>query len=186
VIIDSFTGKYEFLSNLWIGAPIQFGPYTAMSGEHLFQAMKCADGLHFRKILAMPTPVEAKAEGRHLLRPRPDWQRVKLDVMRMVLGVKFTHQREESRLLLDTGDALLVDGSPWGDGTWGVVTPKGSPPTPADVGVGRNWLGVGRNWLGVLLMARRAELGTEAPPPVFDYYASTLDFIRYRPATEDR
>jgi len=177
-VISSFTGEHAFLSNYWVGEPIAFTKYEALSGEHLFQAMKCRDSAHFIKILACATPGEAKAEGRHLLRLRPDWERVKLDVMRLVLGLKFTLRRAEGSSLLETEDALLVEGTPWSNKTWGVAISAGS-----------TWVDApGRNWLGALLMARRAELQVEATDgeaPHFDY-TSTLDFIRYRPATEDR
>jgi ribA/ribD-fused uncharacterized protein len=171
--------EWRFLSNFYVGPPIHFAKYVALTGEHLFQAMKARDGYHFRKILAAATPGEAKAEGRHLLGLRPDWERVKLDVMRVVLAHKFTLDREEGRRLLDTENALLVEGTHWGDQVWGVALDKGESEP------GASWQAApGRNWLGVLLMARRAELYAElAGFPT--NYATSIDFIRYRPATED-
>ena len=180
-MISDFTDEHAFLSNYYVGSPIQFGKYTALSGEHLFQAMKCRDGLHFRKILACDTPGAAKAEGRHLLHPRPDWERVKLDVMRLVLGLKFTLARAEGTMLLATGSQLLMEINTWNDRIWGATLSehRDNP----EYGGGPV---VGRSWLGVLLMARRAELLAEdADDPGFDY-TTTIDFIRYRPATEDR
>lgn len=178
---DTPDNEWRFLSNFYVGEPIVFGGYVALTGEHLFQAMKARDGLHFRKILATPTPSAAKAEGRHLLGLRPDWEKVKYDVMRVVLALKFQLSREEGRRLLATGDALLVEGTHWGDKVWGVALPKDEEEP------GAAWArSPGRNWLGALLMARRAELvGELASGARFDY-AETIDFIRYRPATPDR
>jgi len=178
---DDPENQFRFLSNFYVGQPIHFGQYVALTGEHLFQAMKARDGFHFRKILAAATPGEAKAEGRHLLGLRPDWERVKYDVMRVVLAHKFTLKRPEGGMLLDTRDALLVEGTYWKDRVWGVEL---THTDDADPGTG--WqTSPGRNWLGVLLMARRAELHAElAGVPAFDY-AETINFIRYRPATPD-
>lgn len=174
--------RWRFLSNFYVGAPIHFGPYVALTGEHLFQAMKAPTGVDFRKILASATPGEAKANGRHLLNLRPDWERVKYDVMRVVLGLKFTLARDESRMLLDTGDALLVEGTYWNDQVWGVALHRKDGDEPGD-----GWSsGPGRNWLGTLLMARRAELFAELNGVEPFLYQSTIDFIRYRPATPDR
>jgi ribA/ribD-fused uncharacterized protein len=178
---DTPDNEWRFLSNFYVGEPIIFGDYVALTGEHLFQAMKARDGLHFRKILATPTPSAAKAEGRHLLGLRPDWEKVKYDVMRVVLALKFRLSREEGRRLLATDNALLVEGTHWGDKVWGVALDK------VEDEPGQSWhTSPGRNWLGTLLMARRAELFAElAGVPPFDY-AETINFIRYRPATADR
>lgn len=178
---DAPDNQWRFLSNFYVGKPIIFGKYVALTGEHLFQAMKARDGMHFRKILAASTPGHAKAEGRHLLGLRPDWERVKLDVMRYVLACKFTLARDEGPMLLATENALLVEGTYWNDRVWGMALPRGEGKEPGD-----GWAtAAGRNWLGTLLMARRAELFAElAGEPPFPY-AETLDFIRYRPATPD-
>jgi len=175
--------EWRVLSNFYVGEPIHFhlAGVVALTGEHFFQAMKARTGVDFRKILASATPGEAKANGRHLLRIRPDWERVKYDVMRVTLGLKFTLAREEGLRLLATEDALLIEGTHWGDKVWGVALPKDEEHP------GAAWASSpGRNWLGLLLMARRAELVAElAGAGKFDY-AETLDFIRYRPATPDR
>lgn len=179
---DAPDNHWRFLSNFYAGEPIHFGKYVALTGEHLFQAMKSRNGYHFRKILATPTPAAAKAEGRHLLGLRPDWEMVKYDVMRVVLGFKFTLKRDEGMALLATEDALLVEGTYWGDRVWGVALPKTETPGEPGEGWGR---APGRNWLGVLLMARRAELVAELRGEQPFDYTTAIDFIRYRPATPD-
>lgn len=179
---DQPDNEWRFLSNFYVGNPMVFGKYTALSGEHLFQAMKARDGYHFRKILAAATPGEAKAEGRHLLGLRPDWERVKYDVMRYVLALKFSLGRPEGKMLLATENALLVEGTYWKDRVWGVELHRKDGDDPGD-----GWFAArGRNWLGTLLMARRVELFAEAAGSARFPYDETLDFIRYRPATEDR
>lgn len=162
---------WRFLSNFYVGAPLTYRTKTYASGEHMFQAFKGSTWEDHDAINAGATPGEAKANGRHYLRLRPDWEWVKFDVMRLVLRTKFQPGREECGLLLATGDAMLVEGTNWGDKVWGVDL-KGGRASPAaeqrglaNEGVwepGEGWeFSQGRNWLGTLLMARRAELYAE-------------------------
>lgn len=188
--LDDFEGKNEWaaLSNFWRGRPIPFGKYVFATGEHFFQAMKARNGTDFRKVLACATPGEAKAQGKHMLRLRPDWERVKYDVMRLVLAHKFALGREEAAVLLATGDALIVEGTTWGDRVWGVDLAAGRRRTTAENRDGEPWepgepwwVSPGRNWLGCLLMARRAELRAQqlgAQPFVYD---EVLEFARWSP-----
>jgi ribA/ribD-fused uncharacterized protein len=172
---DDFEGanEYRFLSNFYVGAPLRYRARTYASGEHMFQAFKARTPEDHDMINAGATPGEAKANGRHYLRLRPDWEWVKFDVMRVVLRTKFAPGREEYALLAATGDALLVEGTAWGDRVWGVDLKAGRKHwedtdarhpggTPRNWEPGEPWQSSpGRNWLGVLLMARRAEIAAE-------------------------
>lgn len=182
---DSFEGpnEYAFLSNFWQGAaPLHFKGRTYATGEHMFQAFKARNRHDHEVIAASPSAAEAKANGRHLLRLRPDWERVKYDVMRLVLATKFAKGREEAPLLLATGDALLIEGTQWGDRVWGVDL-KAARKALENMGEGPVWqpgegweVAPGRNWLGVLLMARRAELVGEMRGLVTFSYGETASF----------
>lgn len=175
---DDFEGdnEWRFLSNFYVGKPLAYRSRSYMSGEHMFQAFKARNVADHDMINAATSPGEAKANGRHYLHLRMDWERVKFDVMRVVLRTKFQQGREEAGLLLATGDALLVEGTMWDDRVWGVNLKEGRKRQEARgaqyVGAeavaahawepGEGWeLAPGRNWLGVLLMARRAELLAE-------------------------
>lgn len=193
---DTFEGENEWaaLSNFYQGQPIRVGPYVFATGEHFFQAMKAQNSRDFRKIVASATPGEAKANGGHLLRLRPDWAMVKYDVMRWVLAEKFSPGRHEAGVLLATGDALLVEGTTWGDQIWGVDLKAGRKlTTRRDDATGKlvetpwepgePWeFSPGRNWLGVLLMARRAELIAAMKGNAFDY-TEVKAFARWVPVT---
>jgi ribA/ribD-fused uncharacterized protein len=190
---DTFEGENEWaaLSNFYQGQPIHYGPYAFLTGEHFFQAMKAQNRHDFMKVVASPTPGEAKANGQHMLRLRPDWERVKYDVMRLVLAKKFEPGREEAAVLLATGDALLVEGTTWGDQTWGVDLKAGRRiAAPEAPGIafdrGEPWhFSPGRNWLGCLLMARRCELLAATRGNAFDY-DDVAAFARWVPPTRDR
>lgn len=132
MIIDYFgtgnnAGDYSFLSN--------FYEFNGTTVEHWFQAAKTATPEWAAKILDAPTPGMAKKLGRQASL-RPTWDYVKLDYMRAFLMVKFSDPVLAQKLL-DTGDAILIEGNTWGDTFWGEVR------------------GQGYNWLGVLLMQIR-------------------------------
>lgn len=139
--IDSFQypdGTHSPLSNFY-PSPFELDGHTWPTVEHYFQAAKSANPDGYHRVREAPTPGQAKRLGRGVAL-RADWEEVKLDVMREALAAKFAPESPLAAWLLDTGDALLVEGNTWNDRQWGVCD------------------GVGRNWLGVLLMARRAEL----------------------------
>lgn len=143
-LINWFGDDYYFLSNFFVGPwPLMYDRDEYQTAEHLFQALKALTERDERKVREAGSPGEAKRLGRRI-GLRPDWEAVKYDIMAMVVRVKFSRERPESRMLLDTGDALLIEGNVWNDTTWGVDLKD--PEWP------------GRNWLGTLLMARRAEL----------------------------
>lgn len=75
---------------------------------------------------------------------RPDWDDVKLDIMREILSAKAQQHEYVRRKLLATGDRELVENS-WRDDFWGW-------------GPNRD----GQNWLGKLWMEVRAELRAKA------------------------
>lgn len=68
---------------------------------------------------------------------RSYWEVSRMSVMRVVLKQKFAPGRPERAQLLETGDALLVEGNTWGDTFWGICGDEGE------------------NWLGRLLMEIR-------------------------------
>ncbi len=121
--------------------PITIDNVVWRTSEHYYQAMKYNDPALRERVRACVTPREAAAIGRDRTLPiRPDWEQVKEDVMRVALRAKFTQHASIRRLLLDTGDATLVEHTRndryWGDG--------------GD--------GSGRNRLGALLMELRTQL----------------------------
>lgn len=142
--IESFSGKYRFLSNFQ-PVMVLLDDVSYPSVEHAYQAAKTPDKSKRNIICHAETPGKAKRLGRSpLLQVREDWEFVKVDVMRNLVRQKFTHSGFQHfnlcRQLINTGDALLIEGNVWNDTFWGVC---------------RN---VGQNWLGRLLMERRAEL----------------------------
>lgn len=111
------------------------------TSEHYFQAQKFVGTEHVGVIRQARSPMDAARLGRERSRPlRPDWERVKDDVMRRAVRAKFLAHAELADLLRSTGDAELVEAAP-NDFYWGAG---------AD--------GTGKNMLGRILMEIRAEL----------------------------
>jgi ribA/ribD-fused uncharacterized protein len=136
--IAEFQGEYRFLSNFW-PAEVTYEDITYPTTEHAYQASKTLDPEARKRIAALPTPAEAKAEGRKL-KLRDDWETAKFVVMEDVVRLKFTKHADLREKLLATGDALLEEGNTWGDRVWGV------------------YQGQGENRLGKILMKVRDEL----------------------------
>lgn len=137
-----FDGQWRFLSNFF--PTPHMGTGTTL--EHHFQAAKTTDPEQQEQILRAPTAGLAKRLGRRVTL-RPDWEQIKVRVMRDLLFEKFD-SHDYAGLLLSTGDLVLVEGNYWHDNTWGSCF-CGSRPGCA---------GQGENLLGRLLMELRAEL----------------------------
>ncbi|TYC72480.1 NADAR family protein [Stappia sp. BW2] len=123
--------------------PIQIGRVWPTS-EHYFQAQKFSDLALHDKICRDPSPMRAAQIGRSRKHPlRPDWEDIKLDVMRTALLAKFTQHNDLRTILLETKGQDLVEHTPH-DHFW------------ADGGDGS-----GKNMLGSLLMELRAVLAPD-------------------------
>lgn len=136
-IINSFKGKYAFLSNYY-EVPVQYEGLTYKNSEAAFQAAKTLNTAE-RKEFTDLTPNNAKAKGRSI-NLRADWEKVKLDIMYDINMAKFTQNSDLREKLIATGDAYLEEGNTWNDRYWGTVN------------------GVGQNQLGKVLMRVREDL----------------------------
>lgn len=134
--IWGFDGPNFFLSNFYLEK-------DGKSGEHRFQASKAVDDRERASIMAAVSPNDAKYRGRST-KLRPDWESIKIDVMRKVLEYKFSDPDLRAKLLA-TGDAELFEANHWHDKYWGVD----------------KWTGNGENNLGKLLMELRERLQKE-------------------------
>lgn len=141
-IIESFFGRYRFLSNFY-PCEMDVAAVRYPTLEHAFQAEKTTNMTEREIIRNAKTPGQAKALGRRVTL-RENWNEIRVDVMRELLGIKFSDKVLRA-LLLDTGDAQLVEGNTWGDVFWGVCE------------------GRGENMLGKLLMEIRTRVSGSLP-----------------------
>lgn len=135
----AFSGERYFLSNMYPCTFIYEG-LEYSSSEHAFQAQKCVHPADANLVRMAVDGFQAKRVARAVQRIRPDWDAVRVGVMRAVVGAKFTQNLPLLEKLLATGDEELVEHNTWKDRFWGV------------------YQGKGENHLGIILMEVRTEL----------------------------
>jgi len=132
---------YGLLGNFDTHHPITLKGKVWPSTEHYFQAQKFVGTEHEEAVRLTEKPRDAAAMGRDRSLPlRADWETVKDEVMREAVRAKFTQHGDCLGLLLNTGDAELIEHTT-NDNYW------------ADGGDG-----TGKNMLGKILMEIRAAL----------------------------
>ena len=136
-MIDSFSGKYRFLSNFWPCHVTRNG-FTYPSVEHAYQAAKTTDPVEHAYIMTAYSAGQAKSYGRQIRNLRSDWNDVRIGIMQELLQQKFSDLQLRTKLE-NTASEVLVEGNYWGDTFWGMCR------------------GVGQNHLGKLLMEIRGK-----------------------------
>jgi ribA/ribD-fused uncharacterized protein len=107
------TGEFGWLSN--------FAPYsitiqdeTWPTVEHFYQGSKFPHDPQWQEaIRSNPRPYDAWSMARHPDHTvRSDWQQNKDQIMDQAIQAKFTQHEQLRKLLLETGDAILIEHSP--------------------------------------------------------------------------
>lgn len=129
--IKQFRGKYYFLSNFY-PCKITYNGISYLNAEAALHAQKDSSRSEEFKDLDASA---AKKLGRNVT-IRTDWDDVKNKIMAQILFQKFSNPKLRG-MLLDTGEAELVESNTWHDTYWGVYN------------------GQGRNELGNILMGIR-------------------------------
>lgn len=127
--IKSFFGEYRFLSNFY-PCIIWFDNLNFGTLEAAYQAAKTLDPLQQLAIRDASTPGKAKKLGQ-AVDIREGWDSspdpLKYEVMKSLLAQKFSWDKnpELAQKLVDTGDAILIEGNYWGDTYWGMCGGRG-------------------------------------------------------------
>ena len=118
----STQGIYGCFSN-FSRFPVTYADVSWKTSEHAYQAQKFLGTSieQWNAIRICSSPRMAAAFGRDLNQKiRADWDDVRVDVMRAIVTAKFTGNADLKKILLDTGDAILVEhtvnDSFWADG----------------------------------------------------------------------
>jgi len=138
-------------SNIYLNnfheSPFVIEGITYPTVEHYYQCMKFAGPKykqHFENVLKEKTPDNAKDLATKIFHSLKDddlivhWEEAKIGVMRKALHEKFTQHSDLLSRLLSTGNAKLIEDSPF-DSFWGGFLPNS------------------KNILGILLMQLRNE-----------------------------
>lgn len=137
--IDDFRFEYRWLSNFHI-SPVEYEGIIYPSSEHAYHAAKNNDP-DWKVICSTESrPSFIKKLGSKV-ELRPDWNSIRVSVMRTILRSKF-QDPELRKKLIDTGESELIEGNSWGDIFWGVDSRTGG----------------GLNHMGKLLMEIRSEI----------------------------
>src|SRR4051794_22382217 len=101
--------------------PFELKSQVWPTSEHYFQAQKFPGTDEEEAIRQAKSPMIAARMGRNREWPlRSDWEDVKEDIMREALRAKFTQHPSLRSLLLNTGDAELIEHTRndkyWGNG----------------------------------------------------------------------
>jgi type I restriction enzyme, S subunit len=139
--------EFGGLSNMAGGFPLVVNRLSIFTSEALYQACRFPHMPEVQRlIIAQTSPMTAKMKSKpHRRDSRPDWNQVRVKIMRWCLRVKLVqHWNKFSELLLATGDRPIVEHSRRDD-FWG-AKPAGDQTL------------VGVNVLGRLLMELREEV----------------------------
>ena len=144
-VIGPFKGEYSWLSNMYpVDIIFTVDRVVWSCTETPYQRAKFWDPEIREKFHGLNGYEAKKLARQHSNAIRPDWNDIKLHVMRTLVSAKFSHETPQTQALckrlLATGDSQLVEINTWGDTYWGVCR------------------GVGENHLGRILMAQRQEL----------------------------
>jgi ribA/ribD-fused uncharacterized protein len=146
--INHFSGENKEFSNFY-PVEVLYQNIKFPSVEHGFVAAKSNNKLFWKEISEMPANSAGlvKRKGRKI-NLRPDWDLIKLKVMRELLEQKFRQPKFKEKLL-STGDVQITEGNYWHDNYWGDCYCKKCKNIK------------GHNHLGRLLMKIREELKNE-------------------------
>lgn len=154
--ILAFRGEYYYLSN-FSDFPILYRGQLWPTSEHLFQGLKTLIPSFRETIRLARTPSEAKKYGRYRMvnvegvqykMLRPDWDEVKIEVMKHVIDLKFNQHKDIANKLMATNEKILIEGNTWCDNFWGICNCKKC----TDKTIPR------LNMLGIILMTKRQML----------------------------
>ena len=115
-VINSFRGKYGFLSN-FCQTQLEYDGLAYSSSEAAFQAQKCEKPEGKIKYTLIKNPLRIKQMGRREKLPSW-WEEKSCDIMYSILKVKFSNPTLKEKLL-STEDAYLEEGNTWHDNLWG-------------------------------------------------------------------
>ena len=145
-MIYKFADKYYFLSNFYY-SPFVFRGKEYKTVEHAYQAFKTKNIDEHEWIRNAPTPEKAKYFGKKI-KMRDDWDNIKYKVMSKLVEEKFKNE-DLKKMLLETGNEVLVEGNYWHDNIWGNCKCEKC----------KNIEGL--NWLGEILMKVRDDIASE-------------------------
>ena len=161
--INSFSGRYFFLSNLYQNVTAYDGMYY-QSAESAFQASRCRVP-YDRRIFAELDGIGNGYQAKELIRQlycKDEYTEQSVVDMIDIISDKFYRNPELMDRLLATGDADIINCNDWHDSFWGVD----------------NRTGEGNNWLGLILQTVRNTADNTLQETVVQYQDGNIRVSR--------
>lgn len=118
--ILGFFDEYRFLSNFEMCKNrLEFGGFSFATSEHLYMALKTSNMESWKTLSENDSPSFARKFGQ-TISLRSDWNKVRIDAMRVAVYEKFSKNPELAERLLETVGYYLEETNNWGDEFWGV------------------------------------------------------------------
>jgi ribA/ribD-fused uncharacterized protein len=143
-VLSNFSSFQVQMPGGMVGAHMTFNTSEEAYHFEKFPGAQC-QGVRFALISAKSAHDAFKIAQEYKHLRRPDWDEVKLDIMRIILRAKVAQHEYVRRKLLETGSRTLIENS-WRDDYWGWGSNKD-----------------GQNMLGKLWMEIRAEFAGSPP-----------------------
>ena len=176
VVFRKTSEAFGGLSNMASGYPIRIADCRILTSEALYQACRFPHMPEVQRlIIGQRSPMTAKMKSKpHRKNSRPDWEAVRVPIMKWCLRIKLVQNWEKfSTLLLDTGQRRIVEESRKDD-FWG------AKPKDEEILQGQNVLGRLLMELREILRERPESLSSIEPPaiPDFKLYGKTIPVVQ--------
>lgn len=154
-ITDKYVFFWDGIYSQWYHSPIVIDDVNYNCCEQYMMHQKAlffGDIETAKKIMKTPSPRDQKMLGRSVKNFNKDlWDRVNLNIVYKANLAKFTQIKELREALLNTGNRILVEASPY-DQIWGIGMGEEEPGVENPI----NWKG--QNLLGQVITLVKQEL----------------------------
>ena len=120
--IEQFRGEYNWLSN-FASVPIEYDGVTYKSVEHAYLSAK-SDDKEWKQVCSEDYPAGELKKISKGIEIVPNWDDMKIGVMKMLLVKKYSQEPFTTKLL-NTENMIIEEGNYWGDTFWGVDLKSG-------------------------------------------------------------
>lgn len=114
--IKAFKGEHVWLSNMYL-VNLYYKGLVYPSSENLYHSFK-NNSPQWKNTCTKTNPHTLKNRSRKITIV-DDWEKIKVDVMRECLVLKFSHQDLRDKLIA-THPCIIEEGNTFGDNFWGV------------------------------------------------------------------
>lgn len=117
--IKGFFGEFKWLSNFWPCVVFYRGlEFNTSEAAYMYAKLESDEDLKNYELIRHMKPREVQQWGQKV-KLRPNWDEIKLDIMREILYDKFTGNKDLKQKLISTGAKYLEESNCWRDVFYG-------------------------------------------------------------------